>query len=208
MIVLDSGRLKDLDVPEIVSLSFMSDYVNTHPDKVKALLSKHDEAPSNDDSVNLLKIAALSGARGRYFDEDLIASSAEAYNFNPAAIGLAVNVVKNLFGKKTDSVAPAVQNVSKDAVPEEKKKIGDKIKGFFGKIFGKEGDGDLSGANARNLAETVKDEKDKDKDKKILGMKPGLFWGLLAGLIVLIIILVVVAIRAKNKKKQIDNKKD
>lgn len=206
MVILDKERIKDLDVPEIVSLSFMSDFVNTHPDKVKALLSKHDEEPSTDESVNMLKLAALSGARGRYFDEDLVASSAEAYNFNPAAIGLAINVVKNLFGKKADSVAPAVQNVPGGAVTEEKKKFGDKVKGFIGKIFGKDGDGDLSGANARNLAETVKDEKDKEKDKKILGMKPGLFWGLLAGVIVLIIILVIVAVR--NKKKKAIDKKD
>lgn len=201
--VFDKKAVAQFPVDQVVAMALVRDLVTDHQDKVADLLRRHEELMDQDPQVNIMKLAALSQERGRYFDEDFEEMGEKAHYFDIKGI---IDKVKGVVqeGKKTfvNAYAPGMGD---KAVANEERSKGF-IKGLLGKIFNKNGNtGDLNNnPNAKKLKDAITGDDDDKKSDLILGMKKSLFWGGIAVIVILfIVVLVVIKMNKMNKQKQV-----
>ncbi len=209
---LNKEVIKDLKTDEVIALQLLQILADEHPEVLTKALEAHYEPVSADPYVNMMKVAAVSQERGRYFDDDFAELAAkEAGYFNiQGAMDAIRNVVSNVKGGVVSTVVPvgggalnSLSDKASDNFSEAKQNIWTKIKDGVKKIFNKgNANPDLTDGNplARNLKGMITgDGTPKPDDGKILGIPKKWFWGGLGGLVLLTIVIIVII--KMNKKK-------
>lgn len=194
---------KELPTDQVVALALFGDLVNNHADKISKLLHSHDEPTDKDPYNNVIKLAALSQERGRFFDEDLIKVGEEAHYFDLAG---AIDSIKNVFqgAKKAviNAYVPGAGDIAEQHEQKQKGKLGAFLSTIFSKL-GKQGTNGIGDNNpdAVKLKEELSKKKDEETKKKgmILGMKKKTFF---IGLSVIVVLGVVLIVVIKMRKKQ------
>lgn len=200
--VFDKNVIKELPADQVVALALVRQLVTDHKDKVADLMRRHEEPMDADNVTNIMKLAALSEERGRYFTEDFEDMAQQANYFDTKGfIDKVKDIVKE--GKKTfiNAYAPGMGDT---AVANEERSKGF-VKGLLGNLFKKGGSGGNDPALQQRLKDTIiKDDDGKKKDGLIMGMKRGTFISVVVGIVILVIVLIVVIrMNKKNKLKEV-----
>lgn len=197
----DEGTVSvEMRPEEAISLAVVHDLFTNHPEVVTAILRQHEVQPSTDPEENILLLSKLSAERGRFFNEDFAKGAKVAGYYGTEFVPDIVckYVARNKDIKKFQAGYFSLKDVFG--------KIKDQVKNVFGKKDQPNlSPGDIATAPAADdiaskVDKAAKDPAAKD-DKKIMGLKPWIFWTGLGTVIVLIVVIIILVIRAGKKKE-------
>lgn len=199
-----AAQKKKMSPSEKVAFGIVHEMVTESPDLVQKLLAKHGIQPSADPERNMLELAKLSKERGAFFNQDFDTISERAGYFGA---GNTPEIVANYISENPD--LPTFQEDFTQTT-EKKKKLGQKIKDWFKKVFSKKDkpqtqetlNGDPTATEYTKAMDGGGGDDDKKEVKKVLGMHPALFFSIIGIIIILAIVLIIWMARSKKKEEK------
>jgi hypothetical protein len=209
--IIDPKSARELTAEEVAAMSLVGDLATNHPDKVADLLYRHGFPADDDREKNIMKLAALSEERQRFFDEDFgnTASMAGYHYWDWSKIMDGVKKVVQQ-GKKTfvNAYAPGMGEM---AVQNEQRSKGF-IQDLLGRVFNRNKQQPGQGGVAQDLNQDpaalqlkqflANNPGGSTSDGMILGIPKKQFW---TGAVVVVILaaVIIVIVKLSRKKKAV-----